>query len=794
MPLLLLYLLIYSITPAYAADTLKSPPLENIDKQLLATLPVSGIDFDNQVKPVLERRCIVCHGCYDAPCQLKLSSIDGLRRGANKVKVYDGSRIRGIEPTRLGIDATTTEQWRQKDFFPIISDTNGTPRENLEHSTLYQLLRLKQLHPQPDSGPLPDDFDLGLNRDQVCAKRDEFEDYASDHPLWGMPYAMPNLSDKEFTALSQWIALGAPTPPSAATSDIARQQISDWETFFNSLSKKQQLVSRYLYEHLFQTHIHFSQSPSREFFRLVRSTTAPGKPIIEIPTARPYDDPGKAPFYYRLRPYQRSVVAKDHVVYELSANKLARFNELFLQPEYSVKTLPSYAPQIASNPFKAFADIPPISRYRFLLDDSRVFIESFIKGPVCRGQIALNVIEDNFWVVFFTPDENLLTLNPEFLEKVSNDLQMPNGSGNTLRLFSAWTKYWYLLTDYMDAKEKYFEDLPARTLQQAMELIWDGEGNNPNAALTIFRHFDSASVDHGLQGNFPETAWVLDYPTFERIHYLLVAGFNLYGNVGHQLNTRLYMDFLRMEGEDHFLAFLPSKRRQQIRNSWYVGLRSSLQTHLDEPSLWLKIDKVSGYRTYDVQRELYRAIISRLGPMVGDIDYINRCPTKPCQYPDIDKDALAATRSLASIAKRSGADLSIVPDLSFLRVRQNDTNKPDLAYTIILNKAYKNITSMFSGGNDSRRDKENDTLTILNGLHGAYPNFFFDIELSDLAAFTKQYADIYTEKDHQRFVESYGIRRTNPAFWPLYDWFQDHYATDQPELSGLFDLNRYHNR
>ena len=62
--------------------------------------------------------------------------------------------------------------------------------------------------------------------------------------------------------------------------------------------------------------------------------------------------------------------------------------------------LPSWEPLIASNPFKAFKDIPPRSRYEFLLDDARYFIEGFIKGPVCRGMIALNVIEDQFWVAF----------------------------------------------------------------------------------------------------------------------------------------------------------------------------------------------------------------------------------------------------------------------------------------------------------------------------------------------------------------------------------------------------------
>ena len=66
----------------------------------------------------------------------------------------------------------------------------------------------------------------------------------------------------------------------------------------------------------------------------------------------------------------------------------------------------------------------------------------------------------------------------------------------------------------------------------------------------------------GLHGDFPETAWIIDYPLFERIHYLLVAGFDVYGNAGHQLNTRIVMDFLRMEGENNFLAFLPVEPAQ----------------------------------------------------------------------------------------------------------------------------------------------------------------------------------------------------------------------------------------
>ena len=50
---------------------------------------------------VFERRCVVCHGCYDAPCQLKLDTFEGIARGASEQRVYDGARLNAAEPTRL---------------------------------------------------------------------------------------------------------------------------------------------------------------------------------------------------------------------------------------------------------------------------------------------------------------------------------------------------------------------------------------------------------------------------------------------------------------------------------------------------------------------------------------------------------------------------------------------------------------------------------------------------------------------------------------------------------------------
>jgi hypothetical protein len=107
--------------------------------------------------------------------------------------------------------------------------------------------------------------------------------------------------------------------------------------------------------------------------------------------------------FYRLVPEPETVLAKTHMPYLLSPARMAKFRGWFLDADYRVDALPSYELEQASNPFISFAAIPPDSRYRFLLDEAEFFIMNFIKGPVCRGQVALDVIEDRFWVYFIDP-------------------------------------------------------------------------------------------------------------------------------------------------------------------------------------------------------------------------------------------------------------------------------------------------------------------------------------------------------------------------------------------------------
>jgi len=105
-------------------------------------------------------------------------------------------------------------------------------------------------------------------------------------------------------------------------------------------------------------------------------------------------------------------------------------------------------------------------------------------------------IEDQFRVMFFDPDHAIFTQQPAFLDRMADDLQLPADRGSTLH---------------------------TEPLEMALEYIWDGDGNNANVALTVFRHLDSASVSSGLVGDNPDTAWIIDYPMLERIHQQVLA-------------------------------------------------------------------------------------------------------------------------------------------------------------------------------------------------------------------------------------------------------------------------------
>ncbi|HMO17018.1 MAG TPA: fatty acid cis/trans isomerase [Oligoflexia bacterium] len=738
-----------------------------------------GVQFYRDVKPILDSRCVVCHACYDAPCQLKLGSFEGLDRGATKEQVYDGARLFAINPSRLYIDHGDTASWRMHRFHPVLNERKQSMLANKEASVLYRMLSLREKYPLPDEPVLPENsFDFRPERVHQCPTIEEFGSFEKKYPLWSMPYAMPSLSEAEKSTLYEWIKSGSYVSARPELNVSYKKRIDLWENFLNGNSLKEKLMSRYLYEHLFLAHLYFDDMPVGEFFRIVRSSTPPDEPIKIIPTRRPFDSPRVKKVYYRLIREESTISVKQHLPYGIGKKRMNRFKELFLKPDYKVVKLPSYKPKSASNPFVTFSDIPARSRYRFLLDDAQFFIMTFIKGPVCNGQTAINVIEDQFWVLFSSPDSPFMEQEEEFVANQEEYLRLPAGEeSNTVILYN-WFKYSSLHRKYLTNKRKFNQSLRENGIRPSYSEIWNGDKKNTNAALTIFRHFDAASVVQGLVGDIPKTAWILDYPLFERIYYLLVAGFDVYGNVGHQASTRLYMDFLRMEGEYNFLSYLPPEVRKKERDRWYRGATFLVKEYID----WTEKEeeKLGALNFYgdDPKREFFENISKRLGSALNKKYELSSIPNREIR------------ESVTSLSSQTGSRLQFLPQLSFMRISTSKGEKEVLS--LAHNSGLSNVFSPFF--EDFRRLPDEDTLTLARGFIGAYPNAFFDLKLEEFGEFSEMLKGMSSEEDYKALQARFGVRRTSADFWNFSDWLHGYYKKIEPVESGLFDYNRFENR
>jgi hypothetical protein len=761
-------LLAAAIAALAAACGQRTPPgVEPVMSRAPATA-----QYAESVAPVLEKRCAVCHGCYDAPCQLDLASFDGLERGATKKPVYDSGRVLRAPPTRLFIDAKDEAGWRKRGFTSVV---NG----GMTRALLPRMLALGRSRPFAAGDRLPESVPLDITRELSCPLADEFDTYEREHPQGGMPYGMAPLADAELAAITSWLSAGAPPPlPPAPLAADVQTEVARWEAFLNGESLEEQIVARYLFEHWFLSHLYFESHPGGPFLRIVRSRTPSGVAVDEIVTLRPYDDPGVPRVWYRLVPVRGALLHKTHITYALGPAKLSRLQSLFLAGDWKATRLPGYGAEEASNPFKTFVEVPARARYQFLLDDSRTFVMNFIRGPVCHGQVAVDVIEDRFFVAFLDPSHDVSIIDPGFLPRVADLLSLPAEHESHYMLGELFIEYNHGQTKYLNERAREYAARDPKLRGPALDAIWNGAGQDPDALLTVYRHFDSAAVTRGFVGTWPKTAWIMDYPIFERLYYDLVAGFDVFGNVTHQVATRLYMDHLRMQSEDLFLAFLPEKQREPLRATWYRGATRQVSYFLvDRPRNEGHGTQVS-YSTKDPKSELLAKILARAGAAGGPPDTLNRCAGKSC-------DRAGVEHSLRRLVGVRGPWVAPLPDLSLLLVRGEGV------FSLIHDEAHTNVAFMF--GEDSRRVPEEDEVTLARGLAGSYPNFIFEIVPSEADGFVDALLAVRSDPDLDRVVSRYGVRRTSPRFWATVDQIQADDRKRDPTEAALLDLNRYKN-
>ncbi len=766
----------------------------DLDKQYGQASPIERFSASadaplyHQSRDILDKRCVVCHACYDAPCQLKMSSIEGIDRGANKSPVYDGLRLIADDPTRLFEYAMDSEAWRKKDFYPVLNERQQDPETNLQLSLMYQLLQQKRDVPLPNTALLPESLDVSMERETSCPKIEEYPQYREDHAFAGMPFGLPGLDDEEFVTLERWLATGARVPLRTALDARQLGWLNKWEAFFNAPALKNRLVSRYIYEHLYLANLYFvDEQDQTTFFRLVRSYTPPGEPIRMISTRRPFDSPyvktdkplaedGER-FFYRLHKVTSTIVSKTHMPYRIDQQRMDFWQQIFFEVPYKVESLPTYDVKQASNPFITFADIPVKSRYKFMLEEAQHAIMNYIKGPVCRGQIALDVINDHFWVIFVDPDSSHVDMLDPFLREHAELLKFPAYWDNSAGLFS-WLELSKLSLEFMQAKTDFFKKMLADdAIVPDIHLIWDGyQHQNDNAALTIMRHFDSATVVKGFAGTPPKTSWLIGYTLLERIHYLLVAGFDVNGTVSHQLITRLYMEFLRMEGEAAFISVLPIDQQVQTKERWYEDAGDEVDRHFNVLLDHGIQGQGFGFKTQDAQGELYE--------MLTEHTAAARYAISPDSDTNIDAAQLLVLHGL------TGLQASLLAEVSILKVK--NTQGDERFFTLLSHRAHKNLSHLLS--EEETRLPEKDQLNILPGIISPYPNAYMQLSTEDLPIFVERIQALKTEADYAKLMDQFGMRRTNKDFWAFSDELHTYFRQQAGFEFGLLDYNRLENR
>lgn len=743
--------------------------------------------YKQSIQPLFENKCVACHACNDAPCQLNLGSGDGVSRGATKIKVYDGTRTKEQAPTRLFTDAQSTAEWRGKGFSPVLADE----QHSAEVSLLARMIELGRQNPFAANSKLPNDIPIGTDVTNQCPVNDEeLAKFARKYPHRGMPLGVSGLTDKEYATLKSWLQQGAPIDAEPVKATAAEEsQIVEWEALLNRSGLREQLVSRWLFEHLFLAHVYFENIPDSHFFELVRSRTAPGKPIALIATPQPNDPPGTETVYYRFRPVQGAIVHKTHITYPLTPEKITRIHELFFSSNWTVKALPSYDEDSRANPFTTFSAIPARARYQFMLDNAEYFVRTFIRGPVCRGNIATDVIRDNFWTFFQSPDSDIYITNAEHRRKVDDMLGVPGQRDGMIDLLPQWTKYTKLRNDYSNIRTADYARLQPRGA--AFGDIWNGDGRNDNAILSIYRHHDSSSVRKGLYGEVPQTMWWMDYPLFERTYYGLVVNFNVFDTVSHQAQTRLYFDLIRNGAEMNFLRLMPANTRAAFMDDWYQD-SGKLKMWLYYPRMDTRQLSAISYKTATPKTEFANLMLKEFSAINARPDPINRCDGAHCWR---DKEPLwirNADQAFSRVASRPAKQLpglKFLPESTMLRVYNTDGQRE--VYTMLRNRAHSNVAYM--AAESLRYQPDKDTVTIYPGVLTSYPNFAFNIAARDVNDFALALQAARNRDDFDKIVERWGVRRTHPEFWMLFHDYTVYIHEHEPVETAILDMNRYEN-
>ena len=232
-----------------------------------------------------------------------------------------------------------------------------------------------------------------------------------------------------------------------------------------------------------------------------------------------------------------------------------------------------------------------------------------------------------------------------------------------------------------------------------------------------------------------------------------------------------------MEGEANFLTMLPQAARVKERDFWYRDANPDLKVYISDPVFDKQSIPGITYRSDDPKLELYAMLRQRLADVL------------PTKHDMASIQDTGVREQLNRLNQLVGKPATVMPENALLQVK---TNAGSMYFTLLRNSAYANMTAVF--GDSKNRLPDEDTLTVLPGFIGAYPNAFFVVAAQRLPDFVDALSGLETESGYSGVVDTYGIRRSNSDFWVHSDAFHEGYRKLSPLTYGVLDYSRFENR
>jgi len=202
--------------------------------------------------------------------------------------------------------------------------------------------------------------------------------------------------------------------------------------------------------------------------------------------------------------------------------------------------------------------------------------------------------------------------------------------------------------------------------------------------------------------------------------------------------------------------------------------------------------KSQHYKQEFIEQVVEGHILKSTGIAFDDMNYI-RADEQPPQMPKEFHTLADIHQGARSLTIPGSGFISYVTDneINVILVRIMMDDGSNYVRSIVINRWHDNVNSLFNG---EQHDSKKDTMDVIKGSVGSYPNLFAVVKYDDLPDFFDALNHFDGSSKYKEKLKKYFISRSDEKFWDTFDWFQNHFNEANPVQAGLYDLNRYYRK